>query len=188
MRYEGKPFIFAVWHNRILPLAYGFRVTAPEVKMACLTSPSKDGAVIESFMKVSGIESIRGSSSRRGKEAMKEMIKAMDSGSSLTITPDGPRGPVYTFNSGAIRLAAKTGYALVLADVDYSDYREYKKSWDKFRIPMPFSRVKIHLRPPIIIPPSLTSDSEEELRKSIEQTLISSQKYHTDDAYEEYRW
>ena len=88
---SGKASVFIFWHNRIFALGEGLKIY-PKIKLHCLTSASKDGALIEGAMSVNGISSVRGSSSRRGKRAMVEMIKTIKAGNSMAITPDGPRG------------------------------------------------------------------------------------------------
>jgi len=185
---EQDPKIFTFWHNRILALGAGVRNIAPDLKLACLTSASRDGAMIENFMRQYGIESIRGSSSRRGKRAMIEMVKAVRNGYCLCITPDGPRGPVYELNPGALRLAGKSGAALVPVTVEHSNFKAIPKTWDKFRIPLPFSRVIFVFHEPISVPSTQSAEQEEEMRQRVEQILLSPVNYTTDSSYEEYRW
>lgn len=181
------PFIFAFWHNNILALGSGYRIVNPDMKMACLTSASKDGTIIQGAMQVYGVQSIRGSASRRGKTAMIEMMRALKEGISLSITPDGPRGPVHVLNPGMIRLASKTGVGIVPAQVEYSRFHELS-TWDRFKIPLPFSRVKVYLGEPVFIPSQLTDEEVEIFRSQIEETLISSIEYSIGEAYAEYRW
>src|SRR4051812_25003662 len=140
-----RPFIVAAWHNRIfvLPMTWErFQCGRP---MAVLTSASRDGGLVAAVVGHFGIESVRGSSSRRGGVALRELHSRLDEGSDVLITPDGPRGPVYNPGPGIIFLAAQTGLPLLLVHVHYERYWKLK-SWDRFRIPRPFSRVTVTLR------------------------------------------
>jgi lysophospholipid acyltransferase (LPLAT)-like uncharacterized protein len=111
-----------------------------------LTSASRDGGLLATVVKHFGIESVRGSSSRRGGVALRELHGKLDEGCDVVITPDGPRGPVYTMSPGIIFLAAQTGLPLLCVKVDYENFWSLR-SWDQFRIPKPFSRVSVTLRP-----------------------------------------
>ncbi len=164
--------IFVFWHNRIFALGAGVRTMIKSNDITCLTSASKDGALIEAVMGMHGISSVRGSSSRRGKKAMIEMARKIQEGSSLCITPDGPRGPVYSLNPGAIRLASATQASIVPVHVEYSRYWELK-TWDKFRIPKPFSRVDIVFNKDVKVEKEMTSEEESTLREELEHFLIS---------------
>lgn len=168
---QEQVYIFAFWHNRILALPQYFRQHSPKARMACLTSASKDGAIIAAVMDSFGISSIRGSSSRGGKRAFVHMLSTLRAGTSISITPDGPRGPVYELNPGVVRLAAKSGKMLVPVQVEYSGYWELK-SWDRFRIPKPFSKITIHFHMPTRIPEILTDEEIETYRLSLEQALL----------------
>lgn len=147
-----EPFILCFWHGGLLPstLAWDKLHFRPR-DLACLTSSSKDGAIIASFMRVFQISSVRGSSSRRGVTALLELKKAIAAGLDVAITPDGPRGPAGHFQAGAIKLAQLTGSPIVLLTVECS--RAWRLStWDSFCIPRPFSSIHIHLHAPIPVP------------------------------------
>lgn len=140
--------IYTFWHNRILILGPFGQRYFPDLTVACLTSASKDGALIESVMRVFRVDAIRGSSSRRGRAAMGEMLERLGRGESICITPDGPRGPRYQVNPGVMRLAERAEVSIVPVRVDYERYWEVK-SWDRFRIPKPFSRVQVSYGAPV---------------------------------------
>ena len=165
--FDSQTYIFTFWHNRTLVAPELFQRMTSSAKLTCLTSPSRDGTIIESMMALYGIESVRGSSSRRGKQAMIEMIKTLRSGSSLAITPDGPRGPRYKMDPGLIKLAAKTQTLVVPAQIEYSTYWELK-TWDKFRIPKPFSTVTLKMHEPILLPKSLSDEGVLEMKAQFE--------------------
>ena len=151
--------IYCFWHNRAMMAPVAWQRLTATAKLCCLTSASKDGTLTAAMMECYGIPSVRGSSSRRGKQAMIEMIRTLRSGSSLAITPDGPRGPKYQLDPGLIKLASKTQTPIVAATINYSSCWELR-TWDKFRIPKPFSTVEIIMPKPLLLPKNL---SEEEV-------------------------
>ena len=141
------PIIYVFWHNRILLVPIIYKRFRSGRKGHCLTSPSKDGAIIAGVMQRFGIGSVRGSSSRGGSSAMREMALILEKGEDIGITPDGPRGPKYHLHPGAVKLAQLTGVPLGPIHIEYSRYWELK-SWDAFRIPKPFSRVSVFFDSP----------------------------------------
>ena len=136
-----------MWHNRISVASWLFRRFCPKRPAAVLTSPSKDGELVAGLVSRFGpTGAVRGSSSRRGATAMREMVATIESGTDIIITPDGPRGPVYQFGPGALKLAQLTGAPLVPFCIQYEKYWELR-SWDRFQIPKPFSRVNVTIGP-----------------------------------------
>ena len=159
---EGRGgMIWAFWHNRLLllPLVYK-RFTKPG-RSCILTSPSGDGALLAAFMKRFGLESVRGSTNKRAAQSLVECRRRLLDGWDLGITPDGPRGPVYVAAPGLVQLARLTQIPVIPVQVAYSRYWQVK-SWDRFRIPKPFSRVTITLPPPLNFG---TGSLEEECRE-----------------------
>ena len=139
-----SPVIWAFWHNRILVVPLVKQRYFYDRPGSALTSPSKDGAIIAKVMECFGQGHVRGSSSRRGATAMRELAALIENGSDIGITPDGPRGPCYKLGPGIIVLAQQTGAPVVPIHVEYTRYFQIK-SWDRFRIPFPFTRVNITL-------------------------------------------
>lgn len=140
-------FIAAAWHNRILMLPPCFeRMRLPGQRLTVLTSASRDGGLLSEVVRWFGVESVRGSSSRRGASAIRELQAVLDSGSDVIVTPDGPRGPRYNLAPGLVYLSQKTGIPIVRVDSEYSRYWELK-NWDRFRIPKPFARVTVSIYP-----------------------------------------
>ncbi len=148
-RAPGNPFIVGVWHNRILVLPLIFEWFCRRCyPVSILTSPSRDGALLSSFMANFGMGAVRGSSSRGGVKALLLLRAQLRGGVDIAITPDGPRGPIYEPSPGLLRLAVKTGIPVMAIRVDYERYWEIR-SWDKFRIPKPFSRVHVTMLAPV---------------------------------------
>jgi lysophospholipid acyltransferase (LPLAT)-like uncharacterized protein len=146
-----EPWLVGVWHNRILVLPLCFEwFCKRRRRLNILTSASRDGALLSAFVSRFGMESVRGSTSRRGVVALRHLQKLLAEGSDVAITPDGPRGPVYEISPGLIYLASKTGLPVMTIRVEYQKFWELR-SWDKFRIPKPFSAVEIRFQVPIKI-------------------------------------
>ncbi len=173
-RYAG-PVILCFWHNRILGITLCHMRKYPKRSrpgVTVLTSPSRDGQILAHVAKGFGMDSKRGSSSRRGSAALRELVTLVESGGDIAITPDGPRGPRYVFGPGAILVAQSTG--AVLAPVHASFSRALRlKTWDGFMIPMPFSSVTVTVDNMIPVPPDLTNEEFEEKRIEIETLLAA---------------
>lgn len=150
-RSPSEPLLVGVWHNRIfvLPLCFEWFCRRRR-RLNILTSASRDGALLSAFVSRFGMESVRGSTSRRGVVALRHLQKLLAEGSDVAITPDGPRGPLYEISPGLIYLASKTGLPVMTIRVEYEKFWELR-SWDKFRIPKPFSAVEIRFQAPVKI-------------------------------------
>jgi len=161
-----EPAIITFWHNRIPAIALGFlRKYHHRLRkgVVVLTSPSKDGDILSGVMARFGMSSIRGSSSRRGSAALRELSLKLAEGYDLAITPDGPRGPKYSLGPGVIFLAQKTGAPILPVHARYH-HAWRLKTWDAFAIPLPFSRVDIILDHGFWIDPSLVELEPERLK------------------------
>ena len=167
VKYKGRPVIYALWHNRIFAIPYCKPVLSPDREVCILTSASKDGAILETAVKNFGISSVRGSSSRRGAAALVALRKKLKAGDTVTITPDGPKGPCYKLQPGVVKLAQASGTPIVCLSIEFSNCWRIK-SWDRFCIPKPFSKVLIHLEDGIEIPKDLSDDDFEAERKKLE--------------------
>ena len=110
--------------------------------MAALVSASRDGAFLAAILERFGIQPVRGSSSRRGAQALLELTTWAERGYDLTITPDGPRGPCYQIQDGVMSLAQLTGLPIVPVSLNLN-WKIRVKSWDRFQIPLPFARCEI---------------------------------------------
>jgi lysophospholipid acyltransferase (LPLAT)-like uncharacterized protein len=166
--------IWIFWHNRLMLIPYIREQLQRRRKAAALISASKDGEILAGFLKRFGLKPVRGSSSRRGVAALIEMIRLIEDGFDVGITPDGPRGPRYTFNPGAITLAQKTRAPILPVRVRYSACWRLK-SWDGFMIPKPFSRVEITILPFETVQPTDNEGAFEAERNRIAAILRNGQ-------------
>lgn len=165
------PVIFALWHNRFFTVPPAFRkVFGKKRNCVVLTSASHDGAMVARSMAVFGLGSVRGSSSRRGAAALVALTRAVRDGSDACITPDGPRGPRYEVHPGMIKLAAATGAPIIPIHVTFANAWRLK-TWDRFVIPKPFSRVRVVFDTPI--PIGATDGTPEDQRLRVERAMVA---------------
>jgi hypothetical protein len=162
----GEACIFAFWHARLLPLVYTHR----RRRIAVLVSRHHDGELIARIVERLGFVTARGSSTRGGDEAVRELLRLARRGHALAITPDGPRGPAEQAKAGLVYLASKTGLAVV--PVATSARRALRLgSWDGFRVPWPFTRVVVGYGPPLAVPPALAEHEVESWRARIQGAI-----------------
>ena len=168
------PGIYCLWHNRLLLCmeVYWREVKRRDIGrgLAALISASKDGASLAAILECFQVQPVRGSSSRRGPQALLELTSWAERGYDLAITPDGPRGPCYVVQEGVMSLAQLTGLPII--PFGYYARRKIRlKSWDRFQIPLPFSRCELTLGKPVYVPRCATDAEREEIRKHLEQLM-----------------
>jgi len=166
--------IYCVWHNRLaLGLTAYFSYVKPRTQtpgLAAMVSASKDGGLLAGVLDCFGIQPVRGSSSRRGHQALLELTTWAERGYDLALTPDGPRGPSYVVQEGVMSLAQVTGLPII--PVSYSlGWKVRLKSWDGFQVPLPFSRCEFIYERPIRVSRDATDAEREALRLELEQRL-----------------
>ncbi len=166
------PAIYVLWHNRFLvvPPAWN-RICHGLRKTVALTSASNDGAMVAAAMKVFGLGAVRGSSSRRGVAALVGLKRALAEGFDICLTPDGPRGPRYKVQPGFLKLAEATGAPIIPIHLRFSSAWRLK-TWDRFVIPRPFSRVEVTFAEPIRIARGLDEAAFENERRKLETLLV----------------
>ena len=175
---SDKGFILAFWHSRLLmgPAIRG--ETQKPVFM--LISTHRDGEIIANAVRGFGVELIRGSAAdpkkpdkdKSGAPAVAEMIAALERGSIVGMTPDGPRGPAEIVKIGAVKLAAFSGAPILPAA--YSASRGPRlKTWDRFLLAAPFSKLAFAARPPIHVERSADAAALEAARLSLENELTA---------------
>lgn len=168
---HDQPIIHVLWHNQILVSPYLWRKMYPKRECVVLTSASKDGVVLASAVKVFKVGAVHGSSSRRGAAAIVALRRAARNGKDLVFTPDGPRGPRYQLQPGVVKIAQTTGLLVVAMRVEYLSCWTLK-TWDRFRIPKPFSKVRITLEEPMTVPRVLDDEEFEKERLRLENCLL----------------
>jgi hypothetical protein len=173
-RAPAGPAICCVWHNRLvlcIPI-YRSHVSQRNANagIAAMVSASKDGGFLTGILECLKVEPVRGSSSRRGPQALLEMITWAERGYDVALTPDGPRGPRYVVQEGVMALAQLTGLPVLPCSYNL-DWKLQLQSWDRFQIPLPFSRCEINFGPVIRVPREATDGEREALRQELEASL-----------------
>jgi lysophospholipid acyltransferase (LPLAT)-like uncharacterized protein len=164
------PAICAVWHNRILGLVIAGFPRTGLVPMTVLTSPSRDGELLAQVLHHFGLQAVRGSSKKRGAAALLELREHFRAGRTLIITPDGPRGPIYQLNPGVVLLSQKTGAAVMKTHVVFS--RSVRlRSWDRFHLPLPFSKISVRIDAGEVLPATTGLEDFEALRTRLESEM-----------------
>lgn len=143
----GQPVIYVLWHGRLLPLTYLHRGQ----EIVGLISQNRDGEYIARVIQSWGYDTVRGSSSRGGMAALRQLVRRLREGRSVAITPDGPRGPRQQMKPGALIVAQLSGAPLIpLAGAATRGW--WFGRWDRFLVPKPFSRVRVAYGDPIFVP------------------------------------
>ena len=145
-----KSYVCGMWHNKLLVILLCLKALK---KRAGLASPSKDGELISVPLEKMGYKMVRGSSGKESVKSLVQIIKLVkNEGYSLGTPLDGPKGPVYEVKPGMIYVAQKAGKQLILVGGAYSKKWTFTKTWDKFQLPKPFSKVVCVVGKPIDVP------------------------------------
>lgn len=132
---RGEGYVAAFWHGRILMIPFLY----PGKALHILVSSHRDGEIIARILSSFGFQLVRGSSSKGGSDALREMLRLLKSDQDLGIAADGPRGPAEILKPGAAQLGRLSGKAVV--PISFSASRSLRfRSWDRFMFPLPFSR------------------------------------------------
>jgi lysophospholipid acyltransferase (LPLAT)-like uncharacterized protein len=168
LRAEGKPFILAFWHGRLLMIPMAWQRLAP---MYMLISAHPDGQIIADAVTYFGVNSVVGSTSRGGSGALRTMLKRLKEGDCVGITPDGPRGPAMTASIGIINLA-RIAQVPILPVTYATSRRRMLATWDRFHLPWPFSRGVYLWGKPIEVPEQLDEIGLESARRLVETRMV----------------
>jgi lysophospholipid acyltransferase (LPLAT)-like uncharacterized protein len=158
--------LLAFWHGRLLPLAYVHRDEGINV----LVSTHQDGEYIARVIQGLGCGTSRGSSTRGGTRALRELIEAGSERHDLAITPDGPRGPREKVQPGVVYLAMRLGLPIVPIGVSTRPSVR-ARSWDRFMIPLPFARCTIVYGEPVLFERSASREAVERAGADLELRL-----------------
>tara|TARA_B100001013_G_scaffold188244_1_gene113583 strand:- start:569 stop:1240 length:672 start_codon:yes stop_codon:yes gene_type:complete len=165
---KNEAFILCFWHGRLLMMPLSWN---KEKKINVLISTHSDGQLLSKTVKHFNIETITGSSSKGGSEAIRNIIKSLKSGISIGMTPDGPRGPRMKVNSAIIKIASLTGHKIV--PLSYSVKKKFfLNSWDKFLVALPFGKGCFVWGKPIKIKKNISTNEDLKLSKILENNLL----------------
>jgi len=160
---EGKNFILAIWHNNMVMTIYLFRRRG----INSVISASRDGDLSAFVQTAMGFRAARGGSSSNSLGVFRVMLRALRRGESIAITPDGPRGPKYILKPGVAALSRKTQVPILPMCADGAGTL-HLRTWDRLRLPIPFSRVTVMFGTPILVG---EEENDAEATKRIEQAM-----------------
>lgn len=163
---EGRGFIMCAWHQNILVPVRTHR----HRNMAALVSTHRDADILALMMQHAGTHVVRGSTGRGGIRAMKEMVTLARNGKNFMVAVDGPKGPRHVVGNGVVFLAQKTGCRVSPVGVAFARCWQLK-SWDRFRIPKPFTRLVGYYGESFVIPDRIDSDQREQYRQKLQDEL-----------------
>lgn len=167
LRAEGRGFILAFWHGRLLMIPMAWQRLAP---MHMLISAHRDGRIIADAVTHFGVASIPGSSRRGGSAALRTMLKRLAAGECVGITPDGPRGPAMRASIGIVNLARLSG-APIVPIVFATSRRRVLPTWDRFHLAWPFGHGAFLWGEPIEIARELDPAGLEDARLLVETRM-----------------
>ena len=161
------PYILTLWHGRIFYLFYFLR-NRPDYFL--LISPSADGDLLAKLARLMGYSVIRGSTFKKAVPAARSLIRVLRDGQRIIIIADGSRGPRCVAQSGSLQLAAIT--RLPLFPMTFSAKNKVAlNTWDKFILPLPFTRCSINFGSPIYLASRTSEELIEEKRLELETQL-----------------
>jgi lysophospholipid acyltransferase (LPLAT)-like uncharacterized protein len=170
------PVIFCVWHNRLAAALASYRQFAQarwtSKGLAGMVSASRDGSLLSTVLRRFDIQPIRGSTSRRGPQALLEATTWLERQFNIVITPDGPRGPVYQVQDGIIHLAQLTGRPIIPTS-NFVRWKARLGSWDRFQIPLPFAHCDAYHAKPIWVPRNANEAECETLRAALQASMLA---------------
>lgn len=176
VRAKGGPVVLCFWHGRIMLAHAGWISPGGAPPTSILISQSREGDVIVHAARAVGVDAFRGSTEKRGKPkgsfaAMRGMMRHLQSGGAICVTPDGPRGPRMRAEMGPVQLARLTGAPLVGMAWSTRGAKVFQ-SWDRFMVPRPFARGAFVFSDPILVPRDADEAAMEAARRALEADLI----------------
>ena len=162
-----KPYIFCCWHNRLFLGPY---FLPKNIIINALQSSHSDGMMTSMIFKLIKMNIIFGSSMKGGAKAFIKMIRSINKGESIAITPDGPKGPKQKVKDGLIKLAQVTG-APIIPLVWSTNKNKKLITWDNFLIPYPFTKGLYVFGKPIYIKRNLSARGFNKSKLEVENRL-----------------
>ena len=163
---QAQHIIAAFWHQRLLMMPFLPR----QGRVGMMVSQHRDGEFIARAVKLFGIDSLRGSTTRGSLAALRGMVRFYRTGANLAITPDGPQGPRHVVQIGVVELARQTG-APILPVTYGASRKKVFNSWDHFILPLPFCQVVYIWGEPLFVPPDTDKKGLEEKRLLLQDRL-----------------
>jgi lysophospholipid acyltransferase (LPLAT)-like uncharacterized protein len=169
---DDRPFILSFWHDSSFIVTYTLRrlLLGGRRPVTLLASRSRDGELVTRIVRPWGLDVVRGSTSKGGREALTRLYRALQNGSIVILPPDGPRGPSHHAKAGTITLAQMAQVpVLPLAAAAESVWR--LRSWDRMVVPKPFTRLTLIAGKALQVPRTLDETARDEHRRRLESAL-----------------
>jgi lysophospholipid acyltransferase (LPLAT)-like uncharacterized protein len=165
---DGRSVIVCFWHGRLLAMPFA----SAKVPAKVLISRHGDGEFIARIVSYFGFGAVRGSHRKASVSSLREILSELKQGTTIGITPDGPKGPRHQVKPGIVELAKMTRSPIVPVTYGASRKKVFA-SWDRFLLPYPFSRILFLWGDPIYVASDARADAIEETRKELEGKLVS---------------
>lgn len=162
--HNGDAIIISTWHDQLLMIPQGY--DGPGAQL--LISRSRDGELIARTIQYLGHQAVRGSSSRGGAAAFKQLLRLAKEPYDIGITPDGPRGPRHEIKDGVVQLARLSGRAVVPVALVASRGHRFA-SWDRFLVPYPFGRLVYSYGEPLYCQ---RDEDPEQFKQKLQQAMV----------------
>ena len=173
---KAGPEIYCFWHQCVLPCTMYFRHSHAVI----LISRSFDGELITRILRMFGFDAVRGSSSRGAREGLLGLARVIESGRTAIFTADGPRGPIYRTKMGPVKLAQMTGAPIGAFHLE-PEKAWTMRSWDRFLVPRPFTRICVSwaqwTHVPAAAPMEDFEPRREELNAALERARLRARKH-----------
>ncbi len=163
---QGRSVIIAFWHQRLLMMPF----LPHQGRVGMMISQHRDGEFIARAVRLFGIDSVRGSTTRGGLAALRGMVRFFETGANLAITPDGPQGPSHVVQMGVMELARLTSAPIIPVTYSVSRKKVFN-SWDHFIVPLPFCHLAYVWGEPIFVPRELSQEELEKKRGLLQERL-----------------
>ncbi len=170
---NSKTVIYSTWHENILSLSYYYKKLyyKKKVKFSTIISNNQDGRLLASILEKWDMNIISGSSSKKGLSALREAVRELKKGRNLIVTPDGPRGPRRVVKDGIALIGILSGFPIVPVNL-FPKKMWRLRSWDKFVIPKPFTKIEVRFGAPLYPKPESASSEKaslyiEEIQKAM---------------------
>ena len=167
IRSSGEPCIGAFWHRCIFPAVWMWRNRG----IVVLNTVNFDGQWTRRVIERLGFGTAQGSSTRGAIEGLTALARNLEAGAHVALTIDGPRGPRYVAKPGAVILARRTGKPISVFHIGLRRAHTFKKAWDQFRLPYPFSRAVMFVAPPITVPTDANSEVIQQKQAEVQAAL-----------------
>ena len=171
-----KTFIVSMWHGDLLMQPFNYQKFKPNGSVKAMISEHRDGETIRKTVQYLGIGSIDGSSTRGGVKALISGIKELRNGGDIAITPDGPKGPIYSIADGIVLLAQKTKSPIRTLSCIPTKYWQFR-SWDKFVVPKPFGRLEFYISEAFYLDELSLEDAKTLILKKMQEHQLDKNSY-----------